>query len=128
VQPGTRQPAARPTRDIYAGRDGNVYRPKPDGGWETNDRGAWKPVSPSRPEARPAPGGVGAQPAPSQPSRQPVDRPSVSRPSVDSGTLNQLSRDRQGRQSSEMRGSTPPSAPPKSAPPRAPAQRPPQPR
>jgi hypothetical protein len=126
VQPGTRQPVTRPTRDVYAGRDGNVYRPQPGGGWETNDRGAWKPVSPARPEARPAPGGVGAQPAPSQPSRQPVNRPSVSRPTVDPGTLNQLSRDRQGRQSGNVRMSPPPSTPPRAPAARAPAQRPPK--
>jgi hypothetical protein len=130
VQPGTRPAPSRPTRDVYAGSDGNVYRPRPSGGWETNDRGAWKPVGPARPAdgapSRPAPSQPSTRPAPSQPSRD-VSRPSVGRPSVDPGTLNQLSRDRAGRQNGNMRMSPPPSAPPRSAPP-ARSQPPPRPR
>jgi len=115
-RPGVRPAPGRPTRDVYAGPDGNVYRPRPSGGWETNDRGQWKPVSP----ARPAPGEPSTRPAPSQPSRGTVSRPSVGRPSVDPGTLNQLSRDRAGRRNGDVRMSTPPSRPPsapRSAPP-----------
>jgi len=130
--PVTAQPSTRPTRDVYAGSDGNVYRPRPSGGWETNQGGSWKPVSPSRPEARPDQPSTRPAPSTGQPSTrpapstsQPSARPAApSRPSVDPGTLNQLSRDRQGRDAGNVRMSPPPSSPPRSAAPRpAPAPR-----
>jgi hypothetical protein len=132
AQPGTRpaRPSTRPvTRpdNVYAGPDGNVYRPQPGrpGSWETNDKGTWKPVQPSRPEGRPA--------QPSQPStrpaqpQQPSTRPAPSRPSVDPGTLNQLSRDQRGRSAADSRMKPPPqSSAPRSQPaPRQPAPKPP---
>ncbi len=110
--PGT-QPATRPARpdNVYAGTDGNVYRPRDKGGWETNDGGQWKPVQPARPEARPAP-----QTQPARPSREAPQAPPASptRPSVDPGTLNQLSRDQRGRQNSDARMNPPASRPPSS--------------
>ncbi len=135
-QPSTRPAPSRPD-NVYAGPDGNVYRPQPGrpGSWETNDKGTWKPVQPSRPETRPA--------QPSQPStrpaqpQQPSTRPAPSRPTVDPGTLNQLSRDQQGRRAADTRMSPPPkSRPPSSSsrPPStssrapAPSSRPPQPK
>ena len=148
-QPATRPAPSRPD-NVYAGPDGNVYRPQPGrpGSWETNDRGTWKPVQPSRPETRPAqpaqPSQPSTRPAPSRPSTQPVPqqpstRPAPSqpsarpnRPTVDAGTLNQLSRDQQGRRAAETRASAPPPRPPtSSAPPSrapAPSSRPPQPK
>jgi len=116
--PGTTGPSTRPvTRpdNVYAGPDGNVYRPqtgKP-GGWETNQGGKWKPVDAPRPgtqpSTRPAP-----QP-PSQPSARPAPQP---RPSMDPGTLNQLSRDQQGRKAGDTRANPPPQPqrPPQSRP------------
>jgi len=131
--PGT--PAARPTKpdNVYAGPDGNVYRPRPGGkpGWETNQGGQWKPVEPSRPgtspsqpSTRPAP----QQPPsrPSQPSTRPAPPPA--RPSVDSGTLNQLSREQQGRQAGNARMSPPPQKAPQQSRPSQPARSAPAPR
>ena len=124
AQPGTRpaRPATRPvTRpdNVYAGPDGNVYRPqtgKP-GSWETNDRGTWKPVQPSRPETRPA------QPArPSQPVAA-LDAPGAEPPVVRRpGTLNQLSRDQRARSAGDTRMKPPPAPAPKAQP--APRQAP----
>jgi len=110
TQPSTRpapgrQPSTRPARpdNVYAGPDGNVYRPRDKGGWETNDGGQWKPVQPSRPQTRPAPE---AQPArPSRPA--PQTRPGSPERSVDPSTLNQLSRDQRGRQYSDARMNPP---------------------
>jgi len=52
IRPPSRPaPPGRPA-DIYAGRDGRVYRPAPQGGWQQHSRGAW----------RPAPGPVGPAP------------------------------------------------------------------
>ncbi len=118
TQPGTRpvtRPATRPADNVYAGPDGNVYRPRPGrpGRWETNDKDGWKPVEPSRP-SRPAPSQSGTRPAPSQPSTQPA-RPS--RPSVDPNTINQLTREQRGRSAGDTRMSQPPpSARPQPAP------------
>ena len=84
--PSTR-PAPRPStrQDIYAGRDGNVYRPAKDGSWQQYTGKDWKPM--------PGAGGTGtaARPAPApQPSRQ-VESPSS------------LSRERQARQMGDYR-------------------------
>ncbi len=132
TRPATRPAPSRPD-NVYAGPDGNVYRPQPGrpGTWETNDRGTWKPVQPSKPETRPArpaqPSQPSTRPAPSQPSARP------NRPTVDAGTLNQLSRDQQGRRAADTRMSAPPARPPASSsrpPSRAPApsSRPPNPK
>jgi hypothetical protein len=110
TNPSTRPAPSRPAKpdNVYAGPDGNVYRPRPGkpGAWETNDKGKWKPVETGRP-------------APSQPSTRPAP-PQPARPSVDPRTMNQLSRDQQGRQAGNARMSPPPARPPsapKSAPP-----------
>jgi hypothetical protein len=96
--PATR-PAPRPSTrpDIYAGRDGNVYRPAKDGSWQQYTGKDWKPM--------PGAGGSGAsaRPAPApQPSRQ-----------VESASS--LSRERQARQIGDYRATSPP---PRAAPPR----------
>jgi translation initiation factor IF-2 len=124
-RPGATQPSTRPAPsrpdNLYAGPDGNVYRSRPAGGWETNDSGKWKPVQPARPETRPQE----TRPAPDTRPGQTRTAPQPSRSSVDPSTLNQLSRDRQGRQNADARMSPPPSArPPSSAPRSAPAPRP----
>ncbi|HEY2798150.1 MAG TPA: hypothetical protein VGK26_09695 [Thermoanaerobaculia bacterium] len=116
-RPGTRPAPSRPD-NVYAGKDGQVYRPRPGGGgWETPSQdGKWKPVTQpaERPQARPAP-----QPAPGRPAQEsPQARPKPpqagqpARPSVDPGTLNQLSRDRQARDMGNMRAGPPPSSRP----------------
>lgn len=133
ARPSTRPAPSRPD-NVYAGPDGNVYRPQPGrpGGWETNDRGTWKPVQPSRPETRPAqPSQPSTRPAqPAQPSTrpaQPSTRPAApSQPTVDPRTLSQLSRDQQGRRAADTRMSPPPQPKPPStskpqSAPRAPA-------
>jgi hypothetical protein len=111
--PGTTGPATRPAPsrpdNVYAGNDGNVYRPRQGGsGWETNDQGKWKPV---QPETRPAPQTPPqTRPAPQQQPQKPQTRPATqpSRPSVDPGTLNQLSRDQKGRDMGNYRSSPQP--------------------
>ena len=131
TRPATRPAPSRPD-NVYAGNDGNVYRPKPGGsGWETNDKGKWKPVQPETrpstqpPQARP---GTAPQQKPQQPQARPAPQPS--RPSVDPGTLNQLSRDQKGRDLGNYRSSPPPQSrpapPPQSRP--APQPKPPQPK
>jgi len=118
TQPATGRPGARPAPsrpdNVYAGKDGNVYRPKPGGGgWETPGQdGKWKPVEKpaERPQTRPAP-----QPAPGRPAAQPAQPPpgaQPARPAVDPGTLNQLSRDRQARDMGNFRAGPPPSSRP----------------
>jgi hypothetical protein len=104
AQAGGRPAGTQPTRDVYAGPDGNVYRPRPSGGgWETSDRGGWTPVQPRS--------------GSSDWSRGEVSRPSVGGRTIDSGTYNQLSRDYQGRQNGNMRMSPGPSGPSHGAPP-----------
>ena len=116
--PGTTGPTTRPVPsrpdNVYAGKDGNVYRPKPGGsGWETNDQGKWKPVQPETrpstqpPQARP---GNAPQQKPQQPQARPAPQPS--RPSVDPNTLNQLSRDQKGRDMGNYRAGPPPQSKP----------------
>ncbi len=152
--PGTTNPATRPAPsrpdNVYAGKDGNVYRPRPSGGWETNENGKWKPVDaparPGKPDQRPAPQpesrpAQGARPAPmpetrpAQPQGRPAPqtRPAPSRPTVDPGTINQLSRDQKGRDMGNMRANPQPqqrTAPaPRPAPQKpAPQKPPPQPK
>jgi hypothetical protein len=129
TQPGTRpstRPVTRPADNVYAGPDGNVYRPRPGrpGSWEQNDKDGWKPVEPSRP-SRPSTQQPSTRPAPSRPSTQPAPaRPS--QPTVDPSTLNQLSREQRGRSASNTRMSQPPpSARPQPAPRSSSQQKPP---
>jgi hypothetical protein len=129
--PGATRPVARPSKpdNVYAGPDGNVYRPKPGkpGGWETNDGGKWKPVQPTGPSTRPStPPSSRPAPQPSQPST-PSTRPAPqpSRPTADPNTMKQLSRDYQGRKAADTRMKPPPQSRP--APPSRPPQQAPRP-
>lgn len=81
VRPDRAEPSTR--NNIYAGPDGNVYRRRDDGGWETRDgQGGWRPSQqPEGPgtEGRPAqrPSDPGARPSqPSTRPSQPQTRPS----------------------------------------------------
>lgn len=67
VPPGRRS-------DIYAGQDGRVYRPTPQGGWEQNRRGTWQPA--------PRPAGPGPQLDRERAARQRGDQRAMPRPSV----------------------------------------------
>lgn len=90
--------------DVYAGRDGNVYRKTEGGGWESsNGSGGWNPVdTPDRPSQtgtrdRPTTGtgtGTGA-------NRPTTGTTSTSRPSTP--TTSQLERDRAARSTGNTR-------------------------
>jgi len=78
---------ANSPNNVYAGRDGKIYRQTPNG-WESRDKGQWKPSTPStRPSQPSTPSTRPSQPStpstrPSQPST-PSTRPSQpSTPSV----------------------------------------------
>ena len=65
---------AKGSNNVYADRDGRVYRQTPKG-WESRDQGKWQPSSPSTRPAQPStPSTRPAQPAtkPVQPSSRPV--------------------------------------------------------
>jgi hypothetical protein len=83
--------------DVYAGRDGNVYR-KTDGGWEaSNGSGGWNPVdSPDRPTQNTARTGdrtTGAG----------ANRPTTTAPTSNRPTTSQLERDSAARSSGNTR-------------------------
>jgi hypothetical protein len=90
----TRPNTLRAAPDVYAGRDGNVYRPSP-GGWEHNDGRGWSRVPPSGPAVAP--------PAPR------VEAPPIPRPSTSELTL-----ERRAREVGSYRAAPP--SPPVSAP------------
>jgi hypothetical protein len=101
--------------DVYAGKDGNVYR-KTDSGWQSWDNGGWSDVNkPSggggaaqQPANRPGAGGGGTQ----QPgaSQQPANRPGAGtgveqRPAPTSATGGSLDADRAARADGNARSS-----------------------
>lgn len=100
-----RQPQATPGRnDVFADRDGNVYRQNADGSWQMRDQQDWRGVDRSRVEG----GGQGAtRPAQQpttrdRPAQQPSTRPSTGTPPATTNRSGNLSRESQNRQ----RGST----------------------
>jgi hypothetical protein len=101
ARPATR-PAIRP--DIYAGKDGNVYRPSTSG-WQQYTGKDWKPV--------PGSGGSGAS---ARPAPQPQSRPAESPSS--------LSRERQARQMGDYRAKPQPQPPASRPAPARPAPKP----
>jgi hypothetical protein len=83
--------------DVYAGRNGEVYR-KTDDGWQSYENGGWNDVGGNRPSQQPG-AGAGQRPAtqPAQPSTrpaQPSQRPSAS---TTPAPTDQLNRDHQAR-------------------------------
>ena len=119
AQPQTR-PAVQPARpstkdDVYAGKDGNVYRPAPGGSWQQYTGKDWKPVPPSSgsgssPSTRPAP----------QPQTRPATQPAPqTRPAESPASL---SRERQARETGNYRAQPQPQPKPPSQP--APQSRP----
>jgi hypothetical protein len=95
--------------NVYAGRDGNVYRRDGNGNWSKWENGSWN--SPARPEQR---GGEsvrdsmlsdrGRQNERSERARgERAGQPSSGRNQVDRGTLNSLERDRASRNMGSQR-------------------------
>ncbi len=112
-RPPVARPAPRPAphaasrQDVYAGRDGNVYRPAPGGNWQQYTGKDWKPM----------PGST----APSGPSREVRPAPQAPRQPRQMESPSSLSRERQARQMGSMRANprpAPRSAPRPSSPPR----------
>jgi hypothetical protein len=103
-RPAPRPPQSRPsTEDIYAGRDGNVYRPSTGGNWQEYNGKDWKtvPPSPGSTSGRPS-----TRPTPVQPAARPPESPST------------LSREKQAREVGNSRSQPQPvSKPPASQPP-----------
>lgn len=92
------------SENVYAGRDGNVYRRDQSGNWQKWDNGGWN--SPNRPEQR----NSSVRDSMLNDRARQSDRPSgdrirqSSRPAqVDRGTLNTLERDRAARSSGSQR-------------------------
>ena len=82
--PGGSGVARTGSGDVYAGRDGNVYRKESGGGWEqSNGSGGWDNVEKPNPSTQ--------QRADAQ------DRASSARSGADSSTVNQLNRDSAAR-------------------------------
>jgi hypothetical protein len=90
--------------DVYAGRDGNVYRKTDGGNWEQgNGSGGWSPVNGGggdRPSQLPSGGGAAGADRPSQ-------TPSAStRPANNGNTATQLNRDSAARSAGNQRATT----------------------
>jgi hypothetical protein len=88
--------------DVYAGRDGNVYRRQGDG-WQKYDNGGWNNVS--RPENAPARDGSSAAAAGTRDAAT-RDRSGVAGPSASpysGGTMDQLNRDSKARSEGTQR-------------------------
>src|SRR6201988_1943259 len=90
--------------NVYAGRDGNVYRRDQNGNWQKWDNGGWN--SPNRPEQR----NSSVRDSMLNERARQSDRPSgdrigqSSRPAqVDRGTINSLERDRAARSNGAQR-------------------------
>jgi hypothetical protein len=84
------RPAAG-TNDVYAGRDGNVYRRNEAGGWDQRSGSGWQ-SSGARPSQTPAGGAAGAGARPSQMPAKGGGRPSYG------GAPGGLDRDHAARQ------------------------------
>ena len=112
TQPATR-PVTRPSDNVYAGPDGNVYRPAARSAGRLGDERPGNGGSPCSPH-------VLAAASPAQPDRsrvtrparpeQPSTRPAPAGPTADPSTLNQLSRDQRGRSAGDTRMQAPPAA------------------
>jgi hypothetical protein len=73
--------------DVYAGRDGNVYRKDSSGGgWQKYDNGGWNNVNTPTPTAEQQ-----------QRANDARDRASTARSGADSNTVGQLNRDSSAR-------------------------------
>jgi len=90
--------------DIYAGRDGNVYRKTEGGSWEQgNGSGGWSPVgNGNTPSQLPSGAGDGAAGGANRPSQQPA---ASTRPANTSST-SQLDRDSAARSAGNQRTTT----------------------
>ena len=84
--------------DVYAGRDGNVYR-NTGGGWQKYDNGSWGSVDTPTPRNQAASAGTADRGGTAQrPSAGTADRgATTARPSTGADTVGQLNRDRAAR-------------------------------
>ena len=109
-----RAEVSRPTNNVFAGPDGNVYRKTLDG-WETRDKGQWKPPSGTAPQRAggaaeaPKPARPGAAERPGQPPRagegpKPAERPAArpANPNFDQQRQN-LERENRARAAGQQR-------------------------
>jgi hypothetical protein len=101
-----RQPQAAAGRnDVFADRDGNVYRQNADGSWQMRDQQNWSGVDRSQVQG----GGGGADRAAQQPStrdrpaQQPSTRPSTTNRTTTQDRSGNLSREAQNRQRGSAR-------------------------
>lgn len=97
----TPPPPASQRRDLYGGRDGQVYEHRNDGWYQRNNQN-WKKM----------------QPAPSQPQARPQAPPAQPSPAPPRSTIQDLNSQRQARIQGQTRASQPPAT-------RPPATRPP---
>ena len=110
--------AAERNGDVYAGKDGNVYR-KGDNGWQSWDGSSWNDAgSGDRPSQQPAGGdrpsagtsdrpSAGTSDRPSAgTSNRPTQQPTVHKSKPSSGTMNDLNRDYKSRQTGNSRANS----------------------
>jgi len=95
---GTGGVARTGSGDVYAGRDGNVYR-NTGSGWQKYDNGSWGSVNTPSPADRAGSAGAADRAGAAQrPSAGTADRGgTAARPSTGSDTVGQLNRDRAAR-------------------------------
>jgi len=114
------QPAvvAKPN-NVYAGRDGKVYRRDERGNWQVNENRKWKPTPVPGPKSNAPPVRAPSQPMPSAPARPEAPPPArhASPPAI-SPTPGNLEREFRGRE--RAREATPAPAHPKTEPTREP--------
>ena len=88
-------PPTSQRRDIYGGKDGQVYEHQNDG-WYRRDGQSWEKI----------------QPTPSQPQAKPQAPPTRPSPAPPGSTIDELNRERQARIQGQSRASQPPAARP----------------
>jgi len=90
--------------NVYAGRNGDVYRKDSSGDWQKYENGGWADTGPKpTPHATNGTSTRGAGPS-QQPARDAANRPGAAQlPATSSGTIQQLDRDAQARQRGTQR-------------------------
>jgi hypothetical protein len=89
--------------NMYAGKNGDVYRKDSSGSWQKYENGGWTDTGKPTPHATNASLTQGAN-SRQQPAQGATNRPAaVQQPAVSSGTIQQLDRDAQARQRGTQR-------------------------